>query len=65
MNARPKDNDYIYRMILKENELLKKTLKEKRISNETTDSLMSILDLQREKITSLEEGKDYSSLREH
>jgi hypothetical protein len=65
MNARPKDNDYIYRMILRENELLKKTLKEKRISNETTDGLMSILDLQREKITSLEEGKDYSSLREH
>ena len=45
--------------------MLKKTLKEKRISNETTDGLMSILDLQREKITSLEEGKDYSSLREH
>lgn len=59
MNAAKKDNDFIYRMILKENEMLKKTLKDKNISNETTNGLMSILDLQREKITSLEDGKNY------
>ena len=59
MNAAKKDNDFIYRMILKENEMLKKTLKDKNISNETTNGLMSILDLQRDKITSLEDGKNY------
>jgi len=51
-----KEKDFVYRMILKENETLKKALKEKGMLPDTTQSMLSILDLQRDRIFVLEEG---------
>ena len=45
------------RTLTKENNLLKQIIKEKKaVSNETVQGLIDLIDLQRDKITSLEEG---------
>ena len=63
-NARPKENnDFILRMLLKENQMLKNAVKDKKISNDTTNTLLSILELQREKISALEDGNYLNLIR--
>jgi hypothetical protein len=55
-NYREKDHEGIINLLQKENLALKNALKEKLISNPTFNSLLSILELQREQINFLEEG---------
>jgi len=53
---RESDKEGIINLLQKENLALKNALKEKKIDNPTFNSLLTILDLQREQINFLEEG---------
>jgi NADH:ubiquinone oxidoreductase subunit E len=48
--------DNILKLLQKENETLKKIIKEKHIQNDSLTALLEILDLQRHQINYLEEG---------
>jgi c-di-AMP phosphodiesterase-like protein len=50
------DINNIINMLQKENQALKKIIKEKGINNETLESLLLVLEIQRERINCLEEG---------
>jgi hypothetical protein len=53
---REKDHEGVIKLLQGENLALKNALKEKIISNPTFNSLLTILELQREQINFLEEG---------
>jgi len=53
---RESDKEAIISLLQKENLALKNALKEKRIENPTFNSLLTVLELQREQINFLEEG---------
>ena len=56
-NINEKNNkDHIIKLILKENEILKTTIKEKFPNEFTLNSLLNLLDIQRNKIDNLEQG---------
>ncbi len=54
--TREKDHEGVIKLLQGENLALKNALKEKIISNPTFNSLLTILELQREQINFLEEG---------
>lgn len=54
------NNDNLLRILQKENEVLKNLNKNKLNVNETCNSLIIVLQIQRERIQLLEEGKFYN-----
>ena len=56
-NSNTNNNDILQKILIKENETLKRVSKNKIEANETFGSLMSVLEMQRERIAILEEGK--------
>lgn len=56
MEQKYSENFDILKLLNKENEILKKFKNEKMNENETMNSLLSILQMQRERINFLEEG---------
>lgn len=55
-------SEHMTRILIKENEELKKLMKDKISSNEMISSMLSILEIQRERINFLEEGKSLIDL---
>lgn len=51
-------NDKVFQLLQKENEALRKVVKEKIVNNDTLNTLMDLLEIQRDRINFLEEGKD-------
>jgi hypothetical protein len=60
---RERDSESIITHLDKENQALKSILKSKGVDNKTLDSLLAILELQRERINFLEEGKKIICLK--
>jgi len=55
-NNQNKNNDHIIKLILEENQILKKTISQKFLNETTLLSLLDLLEIQRNKIDSLEQG---------
>jgi hypothetical protein len=55
--------DNILKLLQKENETLKRIIKDKHIENDSLTALLEILELQRQQINFLEDGKPINDLR--
>jgi hypothetical protein len=58
-NNKTDKNEHMLKMLMKENDNLKKVMRDKISGNEMFSSLLTILELQRDRINLLERGKKY------
>lgn len=57
MDGSHKESDSIIKLVQKENETLRRAMKDKNVDNGAITSLVDLLEIQRDRINFLEEGK--------